>query len=193
MTKTGFTFRCLFCVINPWHRYPTLAAQPPVWDRVFSCICLFDCLSALQKENGWSHRYQTRQTCSPWQDLDDDETWIYIAHRHKISNALACTDPEIKRLVQNETFFLHLQWLYWYGNRLTKFAVMINLYLAMKLVVKLYSCINSLQFCDTTICQLQHFVTDGDTGVVMKGKTPSWKCISTLSGYHTRPVYDVRW
>jgi len=31
------------------------------------------------------------------------------------------------------------------------------------------------------------------TGVVTKGQKPSWKCILTLSGYHTRPIYDVRW
>jgi len=44
--------------------------------------------------------------------------------------------------------------------------------------------------------QLQHvivIVADGGIGVLTKGKNPSWKCISTISGYHTRPIYDVRW
>jgi len=34
---------------------------------------------------------------------------------------------------------------------------------------------------------------DGVIGVVTEGKNPTWKCTSTMSGYHTRPVYDVRW
>lgn len=30
-------------------------------------------------------------------------------------------------------------------------------------------------------------------GIATKGKHPSWKCVCTLSGYHSRAVYDVRW
>lgn len=30
-------------------------------------------------------------------------------------------------------------------------------------------------------------------GVLTKGKAGAWKCVCTLSGYHTRPIYDVRW
>ncbi|XP_026512485.1 probable cytosolic iron-sulfur protein assembly protein CIAO1 [Terrapene carolina triunguis] len=30
-------------------------------------------------------------------------------------------------------------------------------------------------------------------GVVCSGADPSWKCICTLSGFHTRTIYDVAW
>lgn len=31
------------------------------------------------------------------------------------------------------------------------------------------------------------------SGVATKGKYPTWKCVCTLSGFHDRPIYDVRW
>ena len=30
-------------------------------------------------------------------------------------------------------------------------------------------------------------------GVHVEGKNPKWCCVCTLSGYHTREVYDVAW
>lgn len=30
-------------------------------------------------------------------------------------------------------------------------------------------------------------------GVVCSGSDPSWKCICTLSGFHSRTIYDVAW
>ncbi|XP_057293928.1 probable cytosolic iron-sulfur protein assembly protein CIAO1 homolog [Hydractinia symbiolongicarpus] len=30
-------------------------------------------------------------------------------------------------------------------------------------------------------------------GIITTGNDPTWKCVCTLSGYHTRPVYDVDW
>lgn len=30
-------------------------------------------------------------------------------------------------------------------------------------------------------------------GVACSSTEPSWKCICTLSGYHTRTIYDVAW
>jgi len=31
------------------------------------------------------------------------------------------------------------------------------------------------------------------SGVITKANHSAWKCVVTLSGYHTRPIYDVRW
>ncbi|XP_019363886.1 PREDICTED: probable cytosolic iron-sulfur protein assembly protein CIAO1 isoform X1 [Gavialis gangeticus] len=33
----------------------------------------------------------------------------------------------------------------------------------------------------------------GEPGVACSSTEPSWKCICTLSGYHTRTIYDVAW
>ncbi len=30
-------------------------------------------------------------------------------------------------------------------------------------------------------------------GIPTSGSDPTWKCVSTLGGYHSRPVYDIAW
>ncbi|XP_065068957.1 probable cytosolic iron-sulfur protein assembly protein CIAO1 homolog [Rhopilema esculentum] len=46
---------------------------------------------------------------------------------------------------------------------------------------------------DKTLKIWRSFLPDNQQGIVATGKDPKWKCISTLSGYHTRSVYDVDW
>lgn len=46
---------------------------------------------------------------------------------------------------------------------------------------------------DRTLKVWKRYLPGNAHGVVTKGQNPTWKCVLTLSGYHTRPIYDVRW
>ena len=45
-----------------------------------------------------------------------------------------------------------------------------------------------MSFLENYIIHLLFLTGDGKSG-----KDPVWKCVSTLSGYHTRTIYDVDW
>lgn len=46
---------------------------------------------------------------------------------------------------------------------------------------------------DFTVKVWQEFKPGNKEGIATEGKDASWKCISTLSGYHPRAIYDVDW
>ncbi|XP_077662057.1 putative cytosolic iron-sulfur protein assembly protein CIAO1 isoform X1 [Eretmochelys imbricata] len=46
---------------------------------------------------------------------------------------------------------------------------------------------------DKTVRIWHQYKPGNEQGVVCSGADPSWKCICTLSGFHTRTIYDVAW
>ncbi|NXT29704.1 CIAO1 protein, partial [Syrrhaptes paradoxus] len=46
---------------------------------------------------------------------------------------------------------------------------------------------------DKTVRVWQRYKPGNEEGVACSGTDPTWKCICTLSGYHTRTIYDVAW
>ena len=46
---------------------------------------------------------------------------------------------------------------------------------------------------DFTMKIWQEFKQGNSEGIPVEGKDPVWKCISTLSGFHPRTIYDVDW
>ncbi|XP_064630561.1 probable cytosolic iron-sulfur protein assembly protein CIAO1 homolog [Lineus longissimus] len=46
---------------------------------------------------------------------------------------------------------------------------------------------------DRTLKVWKEYSKDNPEGIVVPGNDAVWKCVCTLSGYHTRPVYDVAW
>ena len=46
---------------------------------------------------------------------------------------------------------------------------------------------------DTTVKIWQEYKPGNDEGIATPNGDPAWKCVCTLSGYHTRAVYDVDW
>ncbi|XP_074106005.1 putative cytosolic iron-sulfur protein assembly protein Ciao1 isoform X1 [Cotesia typhae] len=46
---------------------------------------------------------------------------------------------------------------------------------------------------DQTVKIWQEYKPDNNAGIPTPDNNPVWKCVCTLSGYHTRTVYDVDW
>ena len=46
---------------------------------------------------------------------------------------------------------------------------------------------------DKTLKVWQEFLPGNQEGIITEGNEPTWKCVSTLSGYHERAVYSVDW
>ncbi|XP_006010319.1 probable cytosolic iron-sulfur protein assembly protein ciao1 [Latimeria chalumnae] len=46
---------------------------------------------------------------------------------------------------------------------------------------------------DKTVKIWQDYKPGNEQGVVCSGTDSSWKCVCTLSGFHTRTVYDISW
>jgi len=46
---------------------------------------------------------------------------------------------------------------------------------------------------DKTLKILQEYLPGNEQGVSCDSKDGAWKCVCTISGYHDRPIYDVRW
>jgi len=46
---------------------------------------------------------------------------------------------------------------------------------------------------DTSVKIWNCYKAGNKEGIQVKGSDPSWKCVSTLSGYHSRAVYSVDW
>ncbi|XP_039292759.1 probable cytosolic iron-sulfur protein assembly protein Ciao1 isoform X3 [Nilaparvata lugens] len=46
---------------------------------------------------------------------------------------------------------------------------------------------------DKTVKIWQQYLPNNPEGVVTEGSEPTWKCVCTLSGYHSRAVYDIAW
>ena len=46
---------------------------------------------------------------------------------------------------------------------------------------------------DQTLKIWQEYKPGNPQGIVTPTNDPVWKCVSTLSGYHTRTAYDVDW
>lgn len=46
---------------------------------------------------------------------------------------------------------------------------------------------------DKTLKIWNRYLPGNDQGIATTGKNPTWKCVCTLSGFHDRPIYDVRW
>jgi len=46
---------------------------------------------------------------------------------------------------------------------------------------------------DKTMKIWQQFLPGNHQGISTDGKSSAWKCISTVSGCHNRPIYDVSW
>ncbi|XP_053257469.1 probable cytosolic iron-sulfur protein assembly protein CIAO1 [Podarcis raffonei] len=46
---------------------------------------------------------------------------------------------------------------------------------------------------DKTVRIWRQYKPGNEQGVVCNGTDPTWKCICTLSGFHTRTIYDVAW
>ncbi|XP_022376250.1 probable cytosolic iron-sulfur protein assembly protein CIAO1 [Enhydra lutris kenyoni] len=46
---------------------------------------------------------------------------------------------------------------------------------------------------DRTVRIWRQYLPDNEQGVACSGSDPSWKCICTLSGFHSRTIYDVAW
>lgn len=54
---------------------------------------------------------------------------------------------------------------------------------------------NRLASCsdDKTVKIWQKYMPGNEEGIPTADNEPVWKCICTLSGYHTRTVYDIDW
>ena len=54
---------------------------------------------------------------------------------------------------------------------------------------------NRLASCsdDKTVKVWQEFKPGNQEGIATVGNDPTWKCISTLSGFHSRAIYDLDW
>ena len=46
---------------------------------------------------------------------------------------------------------------------------------------------------DKTLKIWQQYEPDNDKGIPTPDNEPVWKCVCTLSGYHSRTIYDVDW
>ena len=46
---------------------------------------------------------------------------------------------------------------------------------------------------DLTLKIWREYLPGNPQGLVGGGSDPLWKCVCTVSGYHTRPIYDVDW
>lgn len=46
---------------------------------------------------------------------------------------------------------------------------------------------------DKTVKIWQEYKPGNQYNIATKGKDSTWKCVCTLSGYHDRPIYDVKW
>ncbi|XP_057636245.1 probable cytosolic iron-sulfur protein assembly protein CIAO1 [Chionomys nivalis] len=46
---------------------------------------------------------------------------------------------------------------------------------------------------DRTVRIWRQYLPGNEQGVACSGSDPSWKCVCTLSGFHTRTIYDVAW
>lgn len=54
---------------------------------------------------------------------------------------------------------------------------------------------NRLASCsdDKTVKIWQAYEPDNEEGIATPDNTTKWKCVCTLSGYHSRSVYDISW
>ncbi|XP_068629295.1 probable cytosolic iron-sulfur protein assembly protein Ciao1 isoform X1 [Battus philenor] len=46
---------------------------------------------------------------------------------------------------------------------------------------------------DRTVKIWKEYKPDNQEGIIVEDKESVWKCVCTLSGYHTRSVYDIAW
>ncbi|XP_071946818.1 probable cytosolic iron-sulfur protein assembly protein CIAO1 homolog [Antedon mediterranea] len=46
---------------------------------------------------------------------------------------------------------------------------------------------------DRTIKIWKQYQPDNQQGILTVGNHPTWKCVCTLSGYHSRPIYSLHW
>lgn len=46
---------------------------------------------------------------------------------------------------------------------------------------------------DKTLKIWQQYLPDNEQGIPTPENEPAWKCVCTLSGYHSRTIYDVDW
>lgn len=46
---------------------------------------------------------------------------------------------------------------------------------------------------DKTVKIWKEYLPGNVEGVVTSGNDPAWKCVCTLSGYHSRTIYDIAW
>lgn len=46
---------------------------------------------------------------------------------------------------------------------------------------------------DTTVKIWQEYKPGNSEGIATQGNDSTWKCVTTLGGFHTRPVYDIDW
>lgn len=46
---------------------------------------------------------------------------------------------------------------------------------------------------DRTVRIWCQYLPGNEQGLVCSGSAPSWKCVGTLSGFHSRAIYDIAW
>ncbi|XP_033125614.1 probable cytosolic iron-sulfur protein assembly protein CIAO1 homolog [Anneissia japonica] len=46
---------------------------------------------------------------------------------------------------------------------------------------------------DRTVKIWRQYEPNNQQGILTDGNYPAWKCVCTLSGYHSRPIYSIHW
>lgn len=173
-----------------------------IWNRSngeFECMATLEGHENEAKSASWNLAGSLIATCSRdksvwiWEVDDDDYECVSVLSRHTQDVKKVAWHPTKEVLAScsyDDTINLYKEddddWCCYdtlRGHTSTVWSISFN-----KTGDQLVSCSD-----DKTIKIWKCFDHENDEGVVPAGKDAVWKCLCTLSGYHTRVIYDVDW
>ncbi|KAK7794482.1 hypothetical protein R5R35_004706 [Gryllus longicercus] len=179
-------------------------ATTGIWDKKGG---QFDCISSLEghenevKSVAWSKSGQLLSTCSR-----DKSVWIWevIEDEYECAAVLNAHTQDVKKVVWHPHLDILASASYDNTAKLFKEDVADNDWICIATLSSHTSTVWSLAFdhsgtrlatCsdDCTVKIWQEYLSNNSEGIVTPDNNPVWKCVCTLSGYHTRAIYDISW